>query len=233
MDPQPETFPSSPKGVMQQIREHLEQGKSSQEVIALGYAPGSVYKVQRQIRRKESPGEKQLAQVSLESLASETASHLIMRLEILEAEHAQLRSLGSGLLEQEPEDNNLECKLGQLEHVVQDLVSKREAANRASSTKADDQQNKIDLLERRSSDLEALVSLLLPLVYHLDYHHRRATHGWPTDPADQELGLSDSTYNALLQKLQHVLSQSRAVGVRNRRITTISRFRGYYNHPQP
>jgi hypothetical protein len=40
------------KGVMQQIRDHLAQGKSSQEVIALGYAPGSVYKIQRQMRKR-------------------------------------------------------------------------------------------------------------------------------------------------------------------------------------
>jgi hypothetical protein len=45
------------KGVMQQIREHLAQGKSSQQVIALGYSPGSVYKVQRQMRKRAVPTE--------------------------------------------------------------------------------------------------------------------------------------------------------------------------------
>jgi hypothetical protein len=49
------------KGIMQEIREHLAQGKSSQEVIALGYAAGSVYKIQQQLRR--SSGEKGNASV--------------------------------------------------------------------------------------------------------------------------------------------------------------------------
>jgi hypothetical protein len=45
------------KGVMQQIRELLSEGKSSKEVIALGYASGSVYKIQRQMRKRAVPTE--------------------------------------------------------------------------------------------------------------------------------------------------------------------------------
>lgn len=46
------------KGVMEQIREHLESGKSAGQVIGLGYAPSTVYKVQRQLRqdKKRKPG---------------------------------------------------------------------------------------------------------------------------------------------------------------------------------
>lgn len=40
-------------GVLQQIRELLAQGHSSREVINHGYAPGSVYAVQRQLRRRQ------------------------------------------------------------------------------------------------------------------------------------------------------------------------------------
>jgi len=40
------------KGIMEQIRDHLTQGRSSREVIDLGYAPGSVYKAQRQVRKR-------------------------------------------------------------------------------------------------------------------------------------------------------------------------------------
>jgi hypothetical protein len=36
--------------IMQGIRNLLSQGKSSREVIQLGYAPGTVYKVQRQMK---------------------------------------------------------------------------------------------------------------------------------------------------------------------------------------
>lgn len=46
------------KGIMQEIREHLARGKSSAEVIALGHKPPTVYKVQRQMRKKP-PGHTQ------------------------------------------------------------------------------------------------------------------------------------------------------------------------------
>ena len=39
------------KGIMEQIRDHLAQGRSSRELIDAGFAPGSVYKAQRQMRR--------------------------------------------------------------------------------------------------------------------------------------------------------------------------------------
>ncbi len=44
------------RGIMQQVRELLSQGKASREVIQLGYAPGTVYKVQRQVRDGRVPG---------------------------------------------------------------------------------------------------------------------------------------------------------------------------------
>jgi len=43
------------RGIMQQVRELLSQGKPSREVIQLGYAPGTVYKVQRQVRDGRVP----------------------------------------------------------------------------------------------------------------------------------------------------------------------------------
>jgi hypothetical protein len=42
---------------MDQIRKLLSQGKSSREIIQLGYAAGTVYKVQRQLRPKQPTGE--------------------------------------------------------------------------------------------------------------------------------------------------------------------------------
>ena len=42
------------KGIMAEIREHLAKGKSSREVIHLGFAPGTVYKVRRQLTRGEN-----------------------------------------------------------------------------------------------------------------------------------------------------------------------------------
>ena len=48
-------MPTVSKGIMEQIRDHLAQGRSSRELIDAGFAPGSVYKAQRQVRRK-APG---------------------------------------------------------------------------------------------------------------------------------------------------------------------------------
>ena len=40
------------KGIMQQIKELFESGKTSGEIIRLGFAPPTVYKVQRQLRNR-------------------------------------------------------------------------------------------------------------------------------------------------------------------------------------
>ena len=39
-------------GILQDIRDLLALGKPSREVIEMGYAPGSVYKAQRQLRKR-------------------------------------------------------------------------------------------------------------------------------------------------------------------------------------
>lgn len=39
-------------GIMQKIKILLEEGNHSGELIKMGFAPGTVYKVQRQFRRK-------------------------------------------------------------------------------------------------------------------------------------------------------------------------------------
>ena len=71
------------RGIMQQVRELLSQGKDSREVIQLGYAPGTVYKVQRQLRdgrgqslslgrpREGTPGELPLLQGHLSAFPGE------------------------------------------------------------------------------------------------------------------------------------------------------------------
>ena len=41
-------------GVMDEIRGHLSDGKGSREIIQLGYAPGSVYRLQREFRAEQA-----------------------------------------------------------------------------------------------------------------------------------------------------------------------------------
>ena len=44
-------------GIMQQIRQLLSQGRSSREVIEMGFSPGTVYKVQHQLARSRASPE--------------------------------------------------------------------------------------------------------------------------------------------------------------------------------
>jgi hypothetical protein len=49
--------------IMQDIRSLLYQGNSSAEVIALGYKPPTVYKVQRQLWQKQQSNGRSLVQL--------------------------------------------------------------------------------------------------------------------------------------------------------------------------
>ena len=51
--------------VMQEVRTLLTEGRSSREVIDLGYAPGTVYKVQRRMRRPEKRDTAQYSSMGL------------------------------------------------------------------------------------------------------------------------------------------------------------------------
>ena len=80
-------------GVMEEIRQLLADGESSGDLIKLGYAPGTIYKVQRQLRRRrqqqdgQEPASLALAEGPLRAMADQ----LQARIEELEAENAGLR----------------------------------------------------------------------------------------------------------------------------------------------
>jgi hypothetical protein len=110
------------KGVMQQIREHLAQGKSSQEVIALGYAPGSVYKVQRQLRRRNEEKEEPAARSTAEAQVPVVNSEVLIRMERLETENAELRTQMVDLLQEVKRVTSLQYQLDQLQRGFEKLV---------------------------------------------------------------------------------------------------------------
>ncbi len=66
----------STKGIMEDIRSLLNEGKASADVIALGYAPSSVYKAQRQLRKVTDRTEQPVTQVLVNNMASEGWSEL-------------------------------------------------------------------------------------------------------------------------------------------------------------
>ena len=63
-------------GIMEDIRSLLNEGKASADVIALGYAPSSVYKAQRQLRKATDRTDQPVTQVLVTNMASEGWSEL-------------------------------------------------------------------------------------------------------------------------------------------------------------
>ncbi len=63
-------------GIMENIRSLLNEGRSSAEIIALGYAPSSVYKAQRQLRKATDRTDQPVTQVLVTNMASEGWSEL-------------------------------------------------------------------------------------------------------------------------------------------------------------
>jgi len=59
------------QGIMEDIRSLLSEGRPSAEVIALGYAPSSVYKAQRQVRKATDRTDQPMTQVLVTNMASE------------------------------------------------------------------------------------------------------------------------------------------------------------------
>ena len=58
-------------GIMEDIRNLLNEGKLSAEVIGLGYAKSSVYKAQRQLRKASDRTDQPVTQVLVTNMASE------------------------------------------------------------------------------------------------------------------------------------------------------------------
>ena len=63
-------------GIMEDIRNLLNEGKPSAEVIGLGYAPSSVSKAQRQLRKVTDRTDQPVTQVLVTNMASDGWSEL-------------------------------------------------------------------------------------------------------------------------------------------------------------
>src|SRR5918996_4978920 len=170
MEQQAETLPDE-RGSMHQIREHLEQGKSSQEVIALGYAPGSVYKIQRQLRRRREGKEEPAARSTAEAQVPVVNNEVLIRMERLETENAELRTQMAALLQEVKRVASLHSQLDQLQRRLEKLGTEATQSQQEITRCAQGQQ-RIETLERQIQRLDEVVCLLSLLVYHLDVHHR-------------------------------------------------------------
>ena len=118
--------------VMQEVRQLLIEGQSSSELINMGYAPGTVYKVQRQVRKRGKQSGSGVA-INKAETPPTVADEYLRRIQDLEAQTAGLgeqldsleghqAELGSQLdaarahiQELEEEELNLKEQVGALE----------------------------------------------------------------------------------------------------------------------
>ena len=108
-----ETSAREPIGVMQQISEHLEGGKTSTEVISLGYKSSTVYKVKRQlIRRAQANG--RVPVTGNDQLANATRN--VAHQSHLDIENARLQQ----------EIDDLTCQLDFAQTLTLELVEKED-----------------------------------------------------------------------------------------------------------
>jgi chromosome segregation ATPase len=107
-------------GLLQQIRDLLTQGLSSRQVIDRGYAPGSVYAVQRKLRRRRGRAEATPAMASQEPTAAtgnreRTGACTHPRMESLVSENARLQAEAGHLSSLQHELKVLRTRLANVE----------------------------------------------------------------------------------------------------------------------
>jgi DNA repair exonuclease SbcCD ATPase subunit len=102
--------------IMQQVRGLLSQGRSSGEVIALGYKPGTVYKVQRQLRLRQTKED-----VPAPVMDQDEASSDGEEPEEVSAEDADLVRLFFGPVDEPDQDTSLRAELEQARGRIEEL----------------------------------------------------------------------------------------------------------------
>ncbi len=112
-------------GIMQEIRTLLSQGKSSGEVIALGYKPPTVYKVQRQLKRKGQDNRGAPVQRIAQGLVANADTEALAD---LEAENWELRRRAEMLEAQLSEANSLRFQVDQAQARIEELESEAQQA---------------------------------------------------------------------------------------------------------
>ena len=193
-------------GVMDEIRLHLSEGKDSREMIGLGYAPGTVYRLQREFREAQTeehavsmetaqeppvPGTEDQG-AALEILQSE-ASRNQEQIAELRAEVEQLADAQVAMRELREAHDRLSQQMQQLDGKVRQQLQQQREHN--------------DALRCRIDSLTELTKIVGLLLLHLDVHHRRA-HGWSDDPADGDTAMNDEGYRKLVNRLRPVLNEA-------------------------
>lgn len=206
-------------GVMDEIRLHLSEGKDSKELIGLGYAAGTVYRLQREFRAEqakdnavsmETEQELPVPNTEDQSPAPENVqtedSHNQEQIAELRAEVEQLANVQAAFRELKESYDRLSDQTQRLDGEVRGQLQQHREHH--------------DAIKSRIDSLTELTKIVGLLLFHLDVHHRRA-HGWSDDPADGDIAMSNEGYSNLVNRLRPTpkeafkdLDQRREYGLR-------------------
>ena len=153
-------------GIMEDIRSRLNEGRSSAEVIASGYAPSSVYKAQRQLRKATDRTDQPVTQVLVTNMASEGWSEL-------RKENAKLRQQVSLLEELTAERDALREELDLAQSRIEDLKAEESQAQQLRDRLA-----AIEPEARVAGELRQEVQVLDHQLRHANATMAQEVHHW-------------------------------------------------------
>ncbi len=156
----------STNGIMEDIRTLLKEGKPSAEVITLGYAPSSVYKAQRQLRKVTDRTEQPVTQVLVTNMASEGWSEL-------REENRKLRQQVSLLEEMTADRDTLREELELAQSRIEELEAKASQAQQLRDRLA-----AIEPEARAAGELRREVNELDHQVRHSNATMAQEVHNW-------------------------------------------------------
>ena len=153
-------------GIMEDIRSRLNEGRSSTEVIALGYTASSVYKAQRQLRKATGRTDQPVTQVLVTNMAPESWSEL-------REENAKLRQQVSLLEELTAEREILREELDLAQSRIEDLEAEESQAQQLRVRLA-----AIEPEARAAGELRQEVKVLDHQIRHTNGTMAQEVHHW-------------------------------------------------------
>jgi uncharacterized protein (UPF0335 family) len=137
-------------------------------------------------------------------------NEILIRMERLETENAELRTQMAELHQEAARVTSLQHQLAQLQQQFEDLDTTVGQSQHGAFRQLQGLVHRIETLERQVQRLDEVVCLLGLLVYHLDVHHRQLTHSWRPDPADRDLQPTDEGYRTLQRRFRQCLAEAMA-----------------------
>ena len=201
-------------GVMDEVRLHLSEGKGSKEIIGLGYAPGTVYRLQREFRKAQAEEHAVSMEAEQELPVSGAAEDQSPALEILQAEGSHNQKQIAELRTEVEQLANAQAAIGELREVFNRLSEQMQRIDGKVCRQFQQQRDHNEALKYRIDSLTELTKMAGLLLLHLDVHHRRA-HGWSDDPADGDTAMSNEGYSNLVNRLRPTIKEAfRGLGQR-------------------